>query len=111
MQDSNQGTVYECLHHRTSVPPNYVFKFLFWAFQPSIIEFLHCRLVIFVDSTYLRRSYKGILLIASTWNANNNLFPLEFAIVDKESCKSWNWFLKVLSENGVMGRYVCLISD
>ncbi|KAI5648279.1 hypothetical protein M9H77_34284 [Catharanthus roseus] len=53
-------------------------------------EFLYCRPVIFVDETHLRGPYKGVLLIASTWDANNHLFPLAFAIVDKESSENWN---------------------
>ncbi|KAI5662644.1 hypothetical protein M9H77_21967 [Catharanthus roseus] len=67
MQDSNPGNVYVFLHHRTSSPPNYVFKFLFWYFSPCIDGFQYCRPVIFVDGTHLRASYKGLLLIASAW--------------------------------------------
>ncbi|KAI5682358.1 hypothetical protein M9H77_03586 [Catharanthus roseus] len=47
--------------------------------------FSYCRPVISVDGTHLRGPYKGVLLIASTWDANIHLFPLAFAIVDKES--------------------------
>ncbi|KAI5656502.1 hypothetical protein M9H77_25295 [Catharanthus roseus] len=50
--------------------------------------FSYCRPVISVDKTHLRRPYKGVLLIASTWDANNHLFLLAFAIVDKESSES-----------------------
>ncbi|KAI5671031.1 hypothetical protein M9H77_11395 [Catharanthus roseus] len=52
--------------------------------------FTYCRTVISADETHLRGPYKGVLLIASTWDANNHLFPLAFAIVDKESSESWN---------------------
>ncbi|KAI5648805.1 hypothetical protein M9H77_34810 [Catharanthus roseus] len=94
VQDLNSRTVYEFLHHRTSSPPKYVFKFVFWCFSPCIDGFPYCRPVISVDGTHLRGSYKGVLLIASTWDANNHLFPLAFAIVDKESSESWNCSLK-----------------
>ncbi|KAI5678188.1 hypothetical protein M9H77_09138 [Catharanthus roseus] len=70
IQDINSGTVYEFLHHRTSN------------------GFPYCRPVIYMDGTHIRGPYKGVLLIASTWDANNHLFPLAFAIVDKESSES-----------------------
>ncbi|KAI5658518.1 hypothetical protein M9H77_27311 [Catharanthus roseus] len=38
--------------------------------------FPYYRSVIYVDGTHLRGPYKGVLLIASTWDANNHLFPL-----------------------------------
>ncbi|KAI5681170.1 hypothetical protein M9H77_02397 [Catharanthus roseus] len=57
--------------------------------KPARIDgFQYCRSVISVDGTHLRGPYKGILLIASTWDANNHLFPLAFAIVDKELSES-----------------------
>ncbi|KAI5668395.1 hypothetical protein M9H77_18248 [Catharanthus roseus] len=99
VQDINPGTVYKFLHHRTSSPPNYVFKFVFWCFSPCIDGFPYCRPMISVDGAHLRGPYKGVLLIASTWDANNHLFPLAFAIVDKESSESWNW-LEQKQNNG-----------
>ncbi|KAI5672811.1 hypothetical protein M9H77_13175 [Catharanthus roseus] len=44
--------------------------------------FPYCRPMISVDGTYLMGAYKGILLIASTWDADNHLLPLSFAIID-----------------------------
>ncbi|KAI5653637.1 hypothetical protein M9H77_30824 [Catharanthus roseus] len=71
-------------------------------FSPCIDRFLYCRLVISMDGTHLRGPYKSVLLIASTWDANNHLFPLAFAIVDKESSertetKQWK-FDRVIKE-------------
>ncbi|KAI5676453.1 hypothetical protein M9H77_07403 [Catharanthus roseus] len=76
------------LHHRTSNPPNYVFKFVFWCFSHCIDGFQYCRSVISVDGTHLQGPYKGILLI--------------------ESAKSWNWFLKHLHDYVVKDRYIDL---
>ncbi|KAI5680678.1 hypothetical protein M9H77_01905 [Catharanthus roseus] len=76
-----------CMYNR-ACSPNYVFKFLFWCFVPCIDGFQYCRPVISADGTHLRGSYKGVLLITSTWDANNHLFSLSFAIVDKESSES-----------------------
>ncbi|KAI5657745.1 hypothetical protein M9H77_26538 [Catharanthus roseus] len=79
-RDLNPGTVYEFLHHRTSSLPNYVFKFVFWCFSPCIDGFFNSRLVISVDGTHLKGPYKGVLLIASTWDANNHLNPPKVGI-------------------------------
>ncbi|KAI5654264.1 hypothetical protein M9H77_31451 [Catharanthus roseus] len=65
-------TIERFSNHRTSSPPNYVFKFLFWCFSPCIDGFQYCQPVISVDGTHLRGSYKGVLLIISTWDANNH---------------------------------------
>ncbi|KAI5666104.1 hypothetical protein M9H77_15957 [Catharanthus roseus] len=62
VQDLKPGTIYEFLHHRTSSPPNYVFKFVFWCFSPCIDEFPYYQPVISVDGTHLRGPYKGVLL-------------------------------------------------
>ncbi|KAI5682336.1 hypothetical protein M9H77_03564 [Catharanthus roseus] len=43
-----------------------------WYFSPCIDRFQYCRLVISVDGTHPREPYKGVLLIASTWDANTN---------------------------------------
>ncbi|KAI5664466.1 hypothetical protein M9H77_23789 [Catharanthus roseus] len=64
VQDLNPRTIYEFLHHRTSSPPNFVFKFVFWCFSSCIDGFPYCRPVISVDGTNLRGPYKGVLLIA-----------------------------------------------
>ncbi|KAI5672821.1 hypothetical protein M9H77_13185 [Catharanthus roseus] len=64
IHDLNPGTIYEFFHHRTSSPPNYVFKFVFWCFLPCIDRFPYCQLVISADGTHLKGPYKGVLLIA-----------------------------------------------
>ncbi|XP_038896643.1 uncharacterized protein LOC120084906 [Benincasa hispida] len=62
--------------------------------------FLNCiRPVIVVDGTHLHEKYKGILLIATCIDGNNNIYHTAFSIVDGENDASWTWFmthLKVL---------------
>uniref|UniRef100_A0A2K1XE69 MULE transposase domain-containing protein n=1 Tax=Populus trichocarpa TaxID=3694 RepID=A0A2K1XE69_POPTR len=55
------------------------------------------------DATYLYKRYDEKLLIAIAFDANNELFPLAFAIVDEENNSKWRWLLLCLQ------RYV--ISD
>ncbi|XP_043812733.1 uncharacterized protein LOC110615378 [Manihot esculenta] len=62
-----------------------VFDRMFWAFKQSIEGFKHCRPVISIDGTFLYGKYTGCILYATGLDGNNQLFPLAFAIVDKEN--------------------------
>ena len=62
-----------------------IFERVFWAFGPLIEGFQHCRPVINIDGTFLYGKYRDMLLIASMWDGDNRLFPLAFAIVEKET--------------------------
>ena len=69
---------------------------VFWAFGSCVEGFTHCKPVIQIDSTFLYGKYIGKLLIAISIDANGHIFPLAFAIVEKESSNSWSWFLYTL---------------
>ncbi|XP_075653062.1 uncharacterized protein LOC142623503 [Castanea sativa] len=53
----------------------------------------------------------GKLLIASTWDGDNRLFSLAFAIVEEESDDSWYWFLRCIQNNVINRDELCVISD
>ena len=64
------------------------------AFGPCIRGFLNCiHSVIVVDGTHLHEKYKGMLLIATCIDGNNNIYPIAFGIVDGENDASWLWFM------------------
>ena len=88
-----------------------IFERVFWVFGPSIEGFQHCRPVISIDGTFLYGKYKGTLLIASTWDGGNRLFPLSFAIVEKETDDSWYWFLRCIQINVTNQEGLCVISN
>ena len=46
---------------------------------------MYCRPVISIDATHLNGKYKGKLMIAMAIDANNEIYPLAFAVVEKES--------------------------
>nr|XP_043613085.1 uncharacterized protein LOC122585051 [Erigeron canadensis] len=113
LQRANPDTVVEWLHSPTSSSHIQTFKFVFWAFGPAIRAFQHCIPVIFVDGTHLKGSYKGKLLSVVTKNANGQLLPVAFALVDEESNESWGWFLNLFQEH-VGSQWqgdLCIISD
>ncbi|KAM3382080.1 hypothetical protein P3S68_007653 [Capsicum galapagoense] len=88
------------------------FKFISWAFKPCIDGFRTCCPVILVDGTYLYGKYEIKLLIAVGIDGNDNILPLAFAIVDRESKEAWKWFFRKLSAHVIKDREdVCIISD
>ncbi|XP_070042672.1 protein FAR-RED ELONGATED HYPOCOTYL 3-like [Nicotiana tomentosiformis] len=48
--------------------------------------------VVIVDGTFLKSTYRGTLLIASTQDPTGSILPLAYAIVDSENNASWEWF-------------------
>ncbi|KAL6175398.1 hypothetical protein ACLB2K_052039 [Fragaria x ananassa] len=76
---------------------------LFIAYRASLHGFQYCPPILFVDGTFIKNKYKGMLLdvCAKTWN--KYIFPYAFAIVDAESKENWRWFFEQLA--------IILISD
>ncbi|CAA7044695.1 unnamed protein product [Microthlaspi erraticum] len=74
------------------------FMYVFLAFGASIRGFRKLRPVVSIDGTHLWGKYKGVLLTAVGQDANCQLFPLAYAVVDAEDEESWTWFLKKLEK-------------
>ncbi|KAG9440447.1 hypothetical protein H6P81_020612 [Aristolochia fimbriata] len=75
---------------------------------PQFFKALHqCRW-----DSFVRLQYKGCLLIAMSFDGDNRLFPLAFALVEKENIDTWTWFIACLARQVVRGRSpMCIISD
>ncbi|KAL0284475.1 UNVERIFIED_CONTAM: hypothetical protein Sangu_2826500 [Sesamum angustifolium] len=99
LQKLNPGTVVEWLNLETDRPGVQMLHYVFWAFRPCIEGFRSCRNVISVDGTHLYTKYKHKLLVAVTLDANQQVLPLAFALVDEESLASWRWFLQMLAKH------------
>ncbi|XP_049366584.1 uncharacterized protein LOC125831422 [Solanum verrucosum] len=85
-QHFNHGTAVEWKHEESmSSSEVKTFKFVFWAFKPCIDGFQTCRPVISVYGTHIYGKYEIKLLIVVGIDGNDNILPLAFAIVDKES--------------------------
>ena len=52
--------------------------------------------VICVDAEFLKMKYGGEMLIAVALDANTQLYPLAFGVVDSESHNSWTYFARML---------------
>ncbi|XP_057809057.1 uncharacterized protein LOC131023529 [Salvia miltiorrhiza] len=83
------------------VDENNRFKHLFLALAASITPFFFSlRPVIVVDGTHLKGKNNGILFVAVTKDANEQVFPLAFGAGPIENDESWKWFL---SNNKIKG--------
>ncbi|KAL0406363.1 UNVERIFIED_CONTAM: hypothetical protein Slati_3950200 [Sesamum latifolium] len=58
-----------------------------------------CRKIIGVDGCHLKRPNGGILLTAVGVDPNNNLYPISYAVVNREARETWEWFLILLNED------------
>lgn len=92
---------------------NYFSKFYvcFEAIKKGWIE--GCRRVIGIDGCFLKGICCGELLCAIGRDANNQLFPIAWAVVCVENKENWKWFLDLLRDDLdlAMGNDLTLMSD
>ncbi|KAL9666321.1 hypothetical protein QQ045_000649 [Rhodiola kirilowii] len=94
-RSQNYRLIWVCL--KRPIPPDY--------------GFTHCRPAISIDATYLNGKWKGVLLIAVALDAEDEILPLAYALVESENIDSWRWFMTCI-RNGVRQREeLCIISD
>ncbi|XP_028053541.1 uncharacterized protein LOC114257923 [Camellia sinensis] len=116
VMSTNPGS-YLCLDYNHQ---NGRFKRFFVAFNVFNQGFRHCRSLLFIDGTFLKRKYKGTLLTATAKDGDQggyyyslfkSFFPLAMAIVDTETTDSWEWFFMHLSNILLDERPITFISD
>ena len=105
LREINPGTIAEYTSHEGH------FKQLFIAHAFSIQGFtMGCRPVLAIDSCHLSGPYKGALLSAIAYDADDGMFPLALGVVGSENYEDWYWFLEKLK--GILdGQEVIIISD
>ena len=70
---------------------------LFVALSVSLHGFkMGCRPIKSTDSSHMSESYKGALFLASSYDANNVMFPLAYCLFSSENYEYWLWFLEKL---------------
>lgn len=52
-----------------------------------------------LDGCFINGLYPGQLLSVVGTDANNVMFPFAYAIVEKETKRSWKWFLQCLAKD------------
>ncbi|XP_050229457.1 uncharacterized protein LOC126678608 [Mercurialis annua] len=87
------------------------FQYVFMAIDASIKGWSYCRAVIVVDGTFLKSTYGGTLLTASTQDGSGKIFPLAFCVVDSENDAAWEYFFEKLKETFGEKDSLCIVSD
>ncbi|RVW15074.1 hypothetical protein CK203_084857 [Vitis vinifera] len=105
LREINPGTIAEYTSHEGH------FKQLFIGHAFSIQGFtMGCRPVLAIDSCHLSGPYKGALLSAIAYDADDGMFPLALGVVGSENYEDWYWFLEKLK--GILDdQEVIIISD
>ena len=62
-----------------------------------------CRRVIGLDGCFFKGATNGELLCALGRDANNQMYPIAWAVVEKENNESWDWFCYLLFRDVQLG--------
>ncbi|KAL4296976.1 hypothetical protein GQ457_12G027890 [Hibiscus cannabinus] len=93
---SNPGSTVSIQVHRNDVNQAVFFR-IYVCFQALKQGWKDgCRPFIGVDGCWLETAQKGELLVAVGRDANNQMFPIAWAVVEVECASSWRWFLQKL---------------
>ncbi|OMO59015.1 Transposase, MuDR, plant [Corchorus capsularis] len=90
---SKKGTV--------NSPP--VFERMFICLDGFRKGFKNCRNFLGMDGCFLKSLTKGELLCAVDRDANNQMYPVAWALVEVECTDSWRWFIDLLAEELELG--------
>ncbi|KAL4023314.1 hypothetical protein IC575_017066 [Cucumis melo] len=89
---TNPGTIFHM-----ELEDDRFFKYLFMAVGACVRGFLNfIRPVIVMDGTFLKNKYRGQLIVVVCLDGNNQIYPLAFGVVDRETDDSIQWFLEKL---------------
>ena len=110
LEQGNPGTIYK-LEHTQKASGVQQFKYLSFALGACISGIKYMRKVILVDGTAIKARFKGVLLAASMQDANFQVYPIAFGIVDGENEPSWTWFFRQLSKIVPDSEDLVLVTD
>ena len=78
----------------------HVFQRMYVCFEACKKGFLAgCRQVIGLDGCFFKGACNGELLCALGRDPNNQMYPIAWAIVEKETSESWYWFIGLLQKD------------
>jgi len=85
-----------------------IFQRLYVCFKACKDSFVSCRSIIGLDGCFLKGKYGGELLTAVARDANDQMLPIAYAIVEVENKDTWSWFLDLLIDD--LGGVECCAS-
>ena len=69
-----------------------------------------CQPIIAIDSSQMSGPYGGALFFATSYDVNDNMFPLACGVIISENYDGWSWFLQNLKKF-IKEKEVVIISD
>ncbi|XP_022880842.1 uncharacterized protein LOC111398118 [Olea europaea var. sylvestris] len=58
-----------------------------------------CRQLLVLDGCFLKGTFGGQMLVAVELDANHYIYPVAYAIVERENATTWRWFIQHLGED------------
>ncbi|XP_019242649.1 PREDICTED: uncharacterized protein LOC109222791, partial [Nicotiana attenuata] len=98
------------LHMMVAKNPG-TFAYMFFAPAASVAGWSYCRPVIVVDATFLKSKYRGVLFVAVSKDANNQIFPLCFGVAESENNEAYIWFFGEMRKAIQVRRELIFLSD
>lgn len=96
---SNEGSTVKinCIHVPYSQP---IFQRIYVCLDACKKGFkAGCRPLISLDGCFLKGYYGGYLLCVVGQDANNEIFPIAYVVMDVEDKENWKWFLTLLHQD------------
>ncbi|XP_010027244.2 uncharacterized protein LOC104417714 [Eucalyptus grandis] len=88
--DANSGST--CVIKTEQCQDQFKFRGVYICLDALRRGFLEgCRRFVGFDGCHLSSGYKGILLAAMGIDANNQMYPFAWAVVEQETYKTWHW--------------------
>lgn len=107
IMETNPGSISKLV-----IGENKRFKAVFVSFYASLCGFQNsCRPLLFLEATSLKSKYGEVLLTANAIDANDDFFPVAFAIVDVENDCNWHWFLELLKAAILNSQHITFVFD
>ena len=77
-----------------------IFKSFYVCFNALKVGFKQgCKRILGLDGCFLKGTTQGQLLAAVSRDANNQMFPIAWAVVEIENHITWRWFIEVLKDD------------
>ncbi|XP_039127844.1 uncharacterized protein LOC120263931 [Dioscorea cayenensis subsp. rotundata] len=97
LKTTNPGSSVHIMTERQKLDELPLFKRIYICIAAIREGFINgCRRVIGIDGCFLKGSVKGQILTAVGRDGNNQMFPVAWAVVDKETSETWLWFIELL---------------
>ena len=114
MKDGSPHSVITLVNNPIQRGPEPVFQRMFVCFDGIKKGWIEgCRKVLCVDACFLKTFLGGQLLAAIGRDANDQMYPVAWAVVEGENNDSWHWFITELQRSLELGdgSHLAILSD